>query len=88
MLEGRDLFSRALNDHGRYNPAVYLAEMIALLGPPPKELILREREGLKWKWAPAAQNAEGKTCTTASEWFGCPFFDENGNFPSSLGDFV
>ncbi|GIK05193.1 hypothetical protein Aspvir_009296 [Aspergillus viridinutans] len=80
LLERRDLFSRTADTQGKYNPAKHLAEMIALLGPPPKELILLEREGLRWNWAPAAQNAEGKMCTTASEWFGGPFFDENGEF--------
>ena len=43
----------------------HLAEMIALLGPPPIELISRERDGLKWNWAPAAENAAGKLCTKA-----------------------
>ncbi|KAL3479974.1 hypothetical protein BJX99DRAFT_255133 [Aspergillus californicus] len=28
----------------------------------------------------AAQNDEGKLCSTASEWYGGPFFDEEGNF--------
>ncbi|KAH8428570.1 uncharacterized protein LDX57_006266 [Aspergillus melleus] len=78
LLESRDLFSRALDDKGNYNAAAHLAEMIALLGPPPKELVIREREGTKWSWAPATQNAEGKLCTTASDWFGGPFFDDNG----------
>ncbi|RJE21391.1 Protein kinase domain protein [Aspergillus sclerotialis] len=80
LLERRDLFSKVRDDHGKYNLAAHLAEMIALLGPPPKELIQREKEGLKWNWAPAVQNAEGRTYTTASEWFGGPFFDENGEF--------
>lgn len=55
--------------------------MIALLGPPPKELLVREREGLRWKWTPAVQNAEGKSCRTASGFYGGPFLDENGNSP-------
>ncbi|KAJ5521352.1 hypothetical protein N7527_005467 [Penicillium freii] len=45
-----------------------------------RSLIIREGEGLTWKWAPAAQNASGKSCTTASEWSGGPFFDGNGEF--------
>lgn len=84
LLENRDLFSNALDDQGMYNPAAHLAEMIALLGPPPKELIAREKEGLKWNWAPAVQNAKGKLCTTASDWFGGPFFDNNGKLLSIL----
>ncbi|KAJ5415176.1 hypothetical protein N7465_003871 [Penicillium sp. CMV-2018d] len=80
LLEQRDLFSMTHDSQGHYSPTAHLAEMIALLGPPPKELTIREREGLTWKWAPAAQNASGKSCTTASEWFGGPFFDGNGEF--------
>ncbi|KAL1983368.1 hypothetical protein VTN96DRAFT_10427 [Rasamsonia emersonii] len=60
--------------------AAHLAEMIALLGPPPKELLDRERDGRRWNFAPAIRNAAGKLCTKAYEWYGGPFFDENGNF--------
>ncbi|KAJ6155144.1 hypothetical protein N7470_005710 [Penicillium chermesinum] len=84
LLERRDLFSMTHDSQGNYNPAAHLAEMIALLGPPPKELIIREREGLKWKWAPAAQNASGKFCTTASEWFGGPFLTRMDLIPHGL----
>lgn len=79
FLERRDLFSRPLDDHGKYRPGTHLAEMIALLGPPPRELLECEREGMRWNWAPAAHNPEGKLCTKASEFYGGPFFDENGN---------
>ncbi|PWY93951.1 CMGC protein kinase [Aspergillus sclerotioniger CBS 115572] len=65
---------------GLLSPAAHLAEMIALLGPPPAELKRRERDGLNWNWAPAVHNDEGKLCSTASDWFGGPFFDENGEF--------
>ena len=81
LLEGRDLLTRALDDSGKYRPDAHIAEMIALLGPPPKELLVREREGLGWNWAPAIQNDEGKLCTKACEWYGGPFFDENGKSP-------
>ncbi|KAG5205245.1 CMGC protein kinase [Trichophyton interdigitale] len=80
MLESRDLFTSLLDDQGNYLPEAHLAEMIALLGPPPMTMIQRERDGMEWKWAPAAQNAAGKMCNTASEWYGGPFFDENGEF--------
>ena len=80
MIERRDLFTQPLDEHGKYRPDAHLAEMIALLGPPPKELVEREKEGLRWNWAPAAQNPEGKLCTKASEFYGGPFFDENGRW--------
>lgn len=84
LLESRDLFTSPLDEQGNYRPDAHLAEMIALLGSPPKELIDREREGLGWSWTPAAQNSEGKLCKTASEWYGGPFFDENGRLPVQL----
>ncbi|XHG07892.1 hypothetical protein AWENTII_011023 [Aspergillus wentii] len=77
LLAPRDLFTRAFDDNGNYHPDAHLAEMIALLGPPPKGIVDREREGLEWNWSPAAQNAQGKLCTTASEGYGGPFFDED-----------
>ena len=52
--------------------------MIALLGPPPKELIDRERRGLSWKFRPEVENPEGKLCGSASEFYGGPFFDSEG----------
>ncbi|KAM5434748.1 hypothetical protein MferCBS31731_006520 [Microsporum ferrugineum] len=78
LLESRDLFTSPLDAQGNYHPEAHLAEMISLLGPPPKELIDRERDGISWKWAPAAQNESGKMCNTASEWYGGPFFGGNG----------
>ncbi|PGH27362.1 CMGC/SRPK protein kinase [Polytolypa hystricis UAMH7299] len=80
LLEARDLFTKPLDGQGKYHPDAHLAEMIALLGPPPKDLVDREREGLKWNWEPPAHNDEGKLCSTASEFYGGPFFDENGTF--------
>ncbi|EZF75074.1 CMGC/SRPK protein kinase [Trichophyton soudanense CBS 452.61] len=50
----------AAGDQGNYHPEAHLAEMIALLGPPPKAMIERERDGMEWRWAPPAQNAAGK----------------------------
>ena len=52
--------------------------MIALLGPPPQELVERERDGLRWNWAPAVENSAGKLCTKACEWYGGPFFEDDG----------
>ncbi|KAL9133445.1 MAG: hypothetical protein Q9175_005381 [Cornicularia normoerica] len=54
--------------------------MIALLGPPPKALINREREGLGWKFRPEVENSEGKLCGSASEFYGGSFFDSEGEF--------
>lgn len=52
--------------------------MIALLGPPPKELINREEKWSKVKWERAFPSAGGKLCWTAREYYGGPFFNAKG----------
>jgi hypothetical protein len=58
--------------------------MIALLGPSPKELCDREKEELGWKFRPEVENSEGKLCGSASEFYGGPFFDSQGNISGSI----
>lgn len=77
-MENKDLFRQIHSSCGEYNGQAHFAEMIALLGPPPKELLRREIEGRKWKWRPATENAAGKLCESASEFYGGPFFDAEG----------
>ncbi|KAK0110375.1 hypothetical protein ONS96_001990 [Cadophora gregata f. sp. sojae] len=54
--------------------------MIALLGPVPAVLIQRERDMRHWRWSPEALNPEGRLCNNAAEFYGGPFFDDNGTF--------
>ena len=77
-MENKNLFEQIHSTRGEYSGQAHIAEMIALLGPPPKELFRREREGRKWKWRPAIENAAGKLCERASESYGGPFFDAQG----------
>ena len=58
--------------------------MIALLGPPPKELVDREKEGLGWKFRPEMENSDGKLCGRASEFYRGPFFDSEGIISASI----
>ncbi|KAJ6111484.1 kinase-like domain-containing protein [Penicillium sp. IBT 18751x] len=39
MIEGKELFQYIHDEEGRYDPQLHIAEMIALLGPPPPEII-------------------------------------------------
>lgn len=57
--------------------------MIALIGPPPQELLIQERERRIWKWAPAIENAEGQLCDNVSAYYGGPFFDHQGMLQTS-----
>ncbi|KAL4888613.1 kinase-like domain-containing protein [Aspergillus ambiguus] len=50
--------SQAHNDDSSYNPAAHLAEMIALRGPPLKELLRRKKEGLMWLQPPKMLRAK------------------------------
>ena len=57
----------------------HLGQMIALLGPPPKELIMREQRMRNWNFAPAIENDENKLCHKANHFYHGPFFDTQGN---------
>jgi serine/threonine protein kinase len=80
MMEGRDLFTHIRSSKGDYDVRAHLAEMIALLGAPPKILIDREISWSEVKWSYAVLNSEGKICRTAREYYGGPFFNSEGEF--------
>lgn len=82
-MEKRDLFRNIHTNQGVYDSHAHIAEMIALLGHPPKELIDREKEGLGWNFTPEVENSEGKLCKKASEFYGGPFFDSEGNISAT-----
>ncbi|TKA60481.1 hypothetical protein B0A49_05934, partial [Cryomyces minteri] len=75
LVEKKYLFQNIGSSEGVYSAQAHLAEMIALLGPPPRELLERGREGRRWKWVPAIEDREGKLCERASDFYGGPFFD-------------
>lgn len=52
--------------------------MIALLGPPPPELIAKYHEMRELKWPEPVREAGGELCESAEEFFGGPFFDKDG----------
>ncbi|RAH55947.1 kinase domain-containing protein [Aspergillus piperis CBS 112811] len=80
LIEDKILFSNARDSNLRGTPAAHLAQMIAFLGPPPQELIAREKEGLNRTFGIGLRNPDGKLCNSPAEWFDGPFFDENGEF--------
>ena len=82
LLEDRDLFTPRIQSGGAYEPSVHLAEMIALLGPPPQTLIMnRARSACHWKWSPAFENPKGKLCERVGEYFGGPFWNYRTGMP-------
>jgi hypothetical protein len=77
-LENKDLFGHIHSNDGKYNCRKHFAQMIALLGHPPQELLDREREARNWKWEPPIENSEGRICTSVDDYFGGPFFNSDG----------
>jgi len=74
LLENRDLFKPRIRPERSYSPAAHLAEMIALLGPPPQILIMNHaRNARRWTWTPMFENSEGKLCERVEDYFGGPF---------------
>ncbi len=80
MLEdtGTNLFAQIHSSDGKYMAQNHLAQMIALLGLPPKELVARELEMRKWNFAPAVENNENKLSNKAYQFYNGPFFDNKG----------
>ncbi|KAJ3538815.1 hypothetical protein NM208_g5740 [Fusarium decemcellulare] len=78
LLSGRSLFYQP-RAH-LYSPAQHLADMIALIGDIPPSIIERERSMRHWRWSPPALNPHGKLSTNAAEFYGGPFFADDGSF--------
>ncbi|KAJ5156310.1 hypothetical protein N7492_009113 [Penicillium capsulatum] len=80
MIEGKELFQHIHDREGRYDAKLHIAEMIALLGPPPSEIIQRYQDMREYLWPQPVRREDGRLCATAEEYFCGPFFDENGHF--------
>lgn len=78
LLEDASLFERPAGPDGEYDAHVHLAQMVALLGDPPKEVIRRERALRDHRLERPVINLRGKQCNTMNEFWGGPFFDDNG----------
>ncbi|KAL3459319.1 kinase-like domain-containing protein [Aspergillus heterothallicus] len=80
IIGSKELFRQVYDSDGRYNAKLHLAEMIALLGPPPKELLARSSIMSKHNWPQPVTNDFGEICNNAQEFFGGPFFNPEGEF--------
>lgn len=76
MIEGKELFRHIHDQEGRYDARLHIAEMIALLGPPPPEVIQRYQYMREYSWPKPVRREDGRVCETAEEYFCGPFFDE------------
>ncbi|OGM45108.1 protein kinase domain protein [Aspergillus bombycis] len=80
LIEGKELFSQVHDEQGQYQAKAHLAEMIALLGPPPQELITRYRGLLDYQWPEPLTTMDGIVYKSSDQFFRGPFFDSDGEF--------
>lgn len=78
MINGKELFQHIHDPQGDYDAKLHIAEMIALLGPPPPEIIQRYQVMKEYLWPQPVKREDGRACKTAEEYFCGPFFDKNG----------
>lgn len=78
IIEGTELFTHVQDAEGNYVSKAHLAEMIALLGPPPKKLLVMSDSMAQVEWSPAITDERGKTYKNNRDYFGGPFFDGEG----------
>ncbi|KAJ5990221.1 hypothetical protein N7522_010428 [Penicillium canescens] len=80
IIEGAELFTQVEHPNSDYNSASHLAEMIALLGPPPKEVIERSNYFSQHDFDYPISLEPGRSCKNIRELFCGPHFDEEGEF--------
>ncbi|KAG6157327.1 hypothetical protein E4U26_005130 [Claviceps purpurea] len=77
-LGNTHLFENPIGDDGEYDAHVHLAQMVTLFGEPPPLLLKRELLCRENKLDGVILNPKGKECKTMNEYWGGPFFDEEG----------
>lgn len=87
IIEGTELFTQVETSENRYDPKFHVAEMVALLGSPPKAILKRIDSLAQVDFGDGASvtRDDGKECSNSRELFGGPYFDAEGNF--LLSDF-
>lgn len=78
LLEDVSLIDRLAGDDGEYDAHVHLAQIVSLLGDPPKELVQRERFFRRHQLERAVRSPRGNECENMNEFWGGPFFDDDG----------
>ncbi|CAG9983552.1 unnamed protein product [Clonostachys byssicola] len=78
LLEDINLFGGSAGEGGEYDAHVRLSWMVSLLGEPPEEVIQRERFSRTHHLERPVMNLCGKECKTMNQYWGGPFFDDEG----------
>ncbi|OJJ68878.1 hypothetical protein ASPBRDRAFT_57439 [Aspergillus brasiliensis CBS 101740] len=80
IIGRKELFQQVLDADGQYDAKSHLAEMISLLGPPPRAFLAKSKTLSKQNWPQPVTNERGKVCNNAEEFFDGPFFDAEDKF--------
>ncbi|BCS30544.1 putative protein kinase [Aspergillus puulaauensis] len=82
LIGGEELFRHIHDQQGRYDAKLHIAEMIALLGPPPPEIMERYQSMRDFTWPEPIRpkREDDKVCSSAGEYFDGPLFDDKGRF--------
>ncbi|KAE8354503.1 kinase-like domain-containing protein [Aspergillus coremiiformis] len=79
IIENTELFCHTHDTEGQYSAKAHIAEMIGLLGPPPKKFLARS-DTSAYAWPDSITNEAGKPCRSLHEFYGGPFFTHEGRF--------
>ncbi|KAJ5405446.1 hypothetical protein N7465_006730 [Penicillium sp. CMV-2018d] len=80
ILGSKELFQQVHDTNGQYDAKSHLAEMIALIGSPPKVLLAKSKVMSERNWPQPVTNDAGELCNNAQEFFDGPFFNAEDEF--------
>lgn len=84
IIGSKELFQKVHDQNGHYDAKLHLAEMIALLGPPPRILLEKSKAMAKHHWPYPVRNDTGELCNSAEEFFHGPFFNAEGELTAAI----
>lgn len=84
ILGSKELFQQVHDKNGQYDAKSHLAEMISLLGPPPRVLLAKSKAMSEHNWPQPVTNDTGELCNNAQEFFDGPFFNAEGGLTTSI----
>lgn len=84
IIGSKELFQKVHDQNGHYDAKLHLAEMIALLGPPPRTLLEKSKAMAKHNWPYPVSNDTGELCNSAEEFFHGPFFNAEGELTAAI----
>ncbi|GES59032.1 protein kinase [Aspergillus terreus] len=84
ILGSKELFQQVHDAKGQYDAKSHLAEMIALLGPPPRVSLAKSKVMSEHNWPEPVTNDTGELCNNAREFFDGPFFNAEGGLTNYI----